>query len=136
MFCGAGNKPATKSFNASSCTPVLYILIHHVSTEYCWRIKCRHFCAVQTVHILHANGLSLLYIAFIYFEFGIFYIQRRILRKISGPVNIDNIWRTQNNMETDKLIEGADIVRFIKAQRIKCVGHIKRMDQAKQLGSY
>ena len=48
-----------------------------------------------------------------------------------GPVNIDNIWRTRNNMEIDKLIEGADIVRFIKAQRIKWLGHIQRMDQAR-----
>jgi hypothetical protein len=45
--------------------------------------------------------------------------ERQILRKIFGPINIDNIWRIRNNMETDKLIKGADIVRFIKAQRIK-----------------
>ena len=57
--------------------------------------------------------------------------ERQILRKIFGPVNIDNIWRIGNNMEIDKLIEGADIVRFIKAQRIKWLGHIKRMDQAR-----
>jgi len=38
---------------------------------------------------------------------------RQILRKIFGPVSIDNIWRIRNNMEIDKLIEGADIVRFI-----------------------
>jgi len=51
--------------------------------------------------------------------------ERQILRKIFGPVNIDNIQRIRNNMEIDKLIEGADIVRFIKAQRIKWLGHIQ-----------
>jgi hypothetical protein len=34
-------------------------------------------------------------------------------------------------METDKLTEGADILRFIKAQRIKWLGHIQRIDQAR-----
>ena len=45
--------------------------------------------------------------------------KRQILRKVFGPVNIDNVWRIRNNMEIDNLIECADIVRFIKAQRIK-----------------
>ena len=34
-------------------------------------------------------------------------------------------------METDNLIVGADIVRFIEAPRIKWLGHIQRMDQAR-----
>jgi hypothetical protein len=34
-------------------------------------------------------------------------------------------------MEIDKLIEGANIMRFIKEQRIKCLGHIQRMDQTR-----
>jgi len=57
--------------------------------------------------------------------------ERQILRKIFGPVRIDNIWRIRNNMGIDKLIEGADIVRFIKAQRIKWLGHIQKMYQAR-----
>jgi hypothetical protein len=48
-----------------------------------------------------------------------------------GSININNIWRIRNNTEIDKLIKGADIVRFIKAQRIKFLGHIQRMDQVR-----
>ena len=58
----------------------------------------------------------------------------QILRKVFGTVNIHNIRRIRNNMEIDKLIEGADIVRFIKAQRIKWLGHIQRMDRARPTG--
>jgi len=52
-------------------------------------------------------------------ENGLRIFERQILRKIFGLVNTDNTWKIRNNMESDKLIEGADIVRFIKSQRIK-----------------
>jgi hypothetical protein len=57
---------------------------------------------------------------------------RQIQRKIFGPVNIDSKWRMRNNMEIEKLIKGADTVRYIKAQRNKRLGHIQRMYQARQ----
>jgi hypothetical protein len=57
--------------------------------------------------------------------------ERQILRKIFSPVNIDNIWRIRNNIKIDKLIEGADIVRNIKAQRFKWLCHIQRTEQAR-----
>jgi hypothetical protein len=59
----------------------------------------------------------------------------QILRKIFGPVNIDNVWRIRHNMEIDNLIEDADIVRFFKVQRIKWLGYIQWTKQD-QLGSY
>jgi len=36
-------------------------------------------------------------------------------------------------MEIDKLTEGAEIMRFSKAQGIKWLGHIERMDQARPI---
>ena len=60
--------------------------------------------------------------------------ERQILRKTFSPVNIDNVWRIRSDMEIDNLIEGADAVRFIKAQRIKWLGYIQRMDQARPTG--
>ena len=57
--------------------------------------------------------------------------ERRILRKIFGPVNIDSIWRIRNNMEIGILTEGADTVRFIKAQRFKWLGYVQRMDRTR-----
>jgi len=66
------------------------------------------------------------------YENNLHIFERQILRKIFGPVNIDNIWRVRNNIESDKLTtEDADVVRFIKGQRIKWLGHIQRMDQAR-----
>jgi hypothetical protein len=55
--------------------------------------------------------------------------EHRILRKIFGPVqNEDGSWRIRMNYELNRLIENADIVRFIKSRRIACLGHIMRMD--------
>ena len=53
--------------------------------------------------------------------------ERRILRKIFGPVWDRGEWRIRYNAELNKLIKGHDIVRFVKAQRIRWLGHVERM---------
>jgi len=60
---------------------------------------------------------------------------RQLIWKIFDPVNIDNIWRIRNNMELDKLLEGADIVRFIKHKEPKGWGIFKEWTKQSQLGN-
>jgi hypothetical protein len=58
--------------------------------------------------------------------------ERQILRKIFPPIKIGkDIWRIINNTQLDHLISGADIVRFIKAQRINWFFHVQRMDTSR-----
>jgi hypothetical protein len=60
-------------------------------------------------------------------QFRIF--ERRILRKIFGPMQNENgSWRIRMNYELNELIGNADIVRFIKSRRIAWLGHVMRMD--------
>jgi len=50
------------------------------------------------------------------------------MRKIHGPIkNQVGSWRIRTNEEIDLLIKHT--VRYIKAQRIRWVGHIVRMDK-------
>jgi hypothetical protein len=48
--------------------------------------------------------------------------ERKVLRKIYGPVVDKGVWRIRYNNELCKLTGGEDIVRFIKAQRIQWLG--------------
>ena len=53
--------------------------------------------------------------------------ERKILRKIYGPVKENELWRIRRNDESEAIIKGQNIVRFIKCQRIRWLGHIERM---------
>ena len=55
--------------------------------------------------------------------------ERKILRKIYGPVKENELRRFRRNGELEAIIKGGgeNIVRFIKCQRIWWLGHIERM---------
>jgi hypothetical protein len=53
--------------------------------------------------------------------------ERKILRKIYGPVKEKELWRIRRNDELQDIIKGEKIVRFIKSQRIRWLGHTERM---------
>jgi hypothetical protein len=44
--------------------------------------------------------------------------ERKILRKIYGPVKENELWKIRRNDELEDIIKGDNIVRFIKIQRI------------------
>jgi len=54
-------------------------------------------------------------------------LARRILRKIFGLVQDRGKCRICYNAALPELIEGHDDVQFMKAQRIKQLGHMERM---------
>jgi len=55
-------------------------------------------------------------------------LEWKFLRKIYGPIQEGNIWRIRNNEELNRSINGEDIVKFIKTQRVRWLGHVKRME--------
>ena len=48
-------------------------------------------------------------------------------RVVSVPTKENELWRTRQNDELEAIIKGENIVRFIKCQRIRWLGHIERM---------
>jgi hypothetical protein len=46
---------------------------------------------------------------------------------IYGAVKENELWRIRLNDELEAIIKGKNIVRFIKCQRIRWLGHIERM---------
>jgi hypothetical protein len=54
--------------------------------------------------------------------------EREILRKIFGPTEeLNGLWRINTNEELDELTQRKNIIRFIKSQRLKWLGHVARM---------
>jgi hypothetical protein len=60
--------------------------------------------------------------------------ERKILRKIYGPTKLlDGNWRFKTNEELDNLIKYKNIINFIKAQRLRWLGHVERMSEEREV---
>ena len=60
--------------------------------------------------------------------------ERKILRKIFGPTKeLNGLWRIKTNEELDELIRRKNIIRFIKSQRLKWLGHVERMQKEREV---
>jgi hypothetical protein len=57
--------------------------------------------------------------------------ERKILRRILGPVYEDYLGWSLYNKELYELLNGPDIVKFIKFKRLQCAGHVVRMDNSR-----
>lgn len=58
---------------------------------------------------------------------GVF--ERKILRKIYGPICVDGEYRCRMNNELYELFTDIDIVKRIKLQRLRWLGHVVRMNE-------
>jgi hypothetical protein len=45
----------------------------------------------------------------------------------NSQIKQKHLWRIRRNDELEDIIKGENIVRFIKSQRIRWLGHIERM---------
>jgi hypothetical protein len=55
--------------------------------------------------------------------------ERKVLRKIYGPVYDNGIWRIRTNKELMTLDQELDIVADIKKARLRWLGHVERMSE-------
>jgi hypothetical protein len=55
--------------------------------------------------------------------------ERKVLRKIYGPLKENHRWRIRINKEIQEIIDDEDIVRFVKSRRLEWLGHVEGMDE-------
>jgi hypothetical protein len=57
--------------------------------------------------------------------------ERKIIRRIHGPVCEDGEWRTGSNQEIDHIRKSEDTVRFVKSLRLSWLGQKERMEESR-----
>ena len=59
----------------------------------------------------------------------IYTFERKILKRIYGPINENGIWRMRHNKEIYDLFNEPKISTLVKLKRLQWAGHVQRMDE-------
>jgi hypothetical protein len=54
--------------------------------------------------------------------------EKKVIRKIYGPVCEDGVWRVRSNSEMNYLLQGDGIVRHAKSLSLSWVDHVQRTE--------
>jgi hypothetical protein len=55
--------------------------------------------------------------------------KRKIFRRMYGPKYENLEWKSRTNQELEEMSKGENIVKWIKGQRIRWLGHLERMEE-------
>jgi hypothetical protein len=58
-------------------------------------------------------------------------LERKILRKISGPKSEQRVWRIRSNLETQNMCKSPGIMKEIKVRRLEWLGNVVRMEDTR-----
>jgi hypothetical protein len=56
--------------------------------------------------------------------------ERKVLRRIYGPINDNGQWRKLYNDEIKQIYQTPSITEFLRAQRLLWIGHVQRMNES------
>jgi hypothetical protein len=62
-------------------------------------------------------------------EQAVLIFERKIFRRIFGPKYENGEWKSRTNRELKEMNGGENIVKWIKGQRIRWLGHLERMEE-------
>ena len=61
--------------------------------------------------------------------FQVIILERKIFRRIYGSKYENGEWKRRTNRELEEMSKGENIVKWIKGQRVRWLGHPERMEK-------
>ena len=62
-------------------------------------------------------------------EKALLIFRKKIFRRMCGPKYENGEWKSRTNRELEEMSKGENIVKWIKGQSIRWLGHLERMEE-------